>query len=77
MAQKKREGSVKFFKWTDKGGYGFIEHKDPNTDEIRDIYFNKYGLDDPSEVPERHDLVEFETTGTPRGPKAVNVKRVG
>ena len=63
------EGEVTFFH--DKGGYGFIDTGDEETD---DVYFHMANIDGPD--LEEGQVVEFEIEDAEEGPRAVNLTRV-
>lgn len=62
-----KTGKVKFF--NNEKGFGFITSEDGS----KDVFVHKTGLID--QIRE-DDQVEFELEETPKGPSAINVKKV-
>jgi len=62
------KGTVKWFNGTK--GFGFIEKEDGN-----DIFVHMNDLEEGTTLNEG-DAVEFETEDSPKGPRAVKVKKV-
>jgi cold shock protein len=59
-------------KWYDRvKGYGFIQ-----TDDSKDIFVHRSGLEDPRTALETGQAVEFEVEQKDKGPVAVKVKKV-
>ncbi|MBC7358976.1 MAG: cold shock domain-containing protein [Desulfacinum sp.] len=64
------EGRVKWF--NEKKGYGFIE-----TDSQGDVFVHYTGIQGEGfRTLTDGDAVSFEITETPKGPQAINVKRI-
>ena len=59
-------------KWYDRvKGYGFLQ-----TEEEKDIFIHRSGLEVPNTELEAGQVVEFEVEQREKGPVAVRVKRV-
>ncbi|SHE47603.1 cold-shock DNA-binding protein family [Desulfacinum infernum DSM 9756] len=64
------EGRVKWF--NEKKGYGFIE-----TDSQGDVFVHYTGIQGEGfRTLTDGDAVSFDITETPKGPQAINVKRI-
>jgi CspA family cold shock protein len=64
-------GTVVFFH--DEKNYGFIEPKDGDTED-EDVFFHMEDVEGPD--LEEDQEVEFEVTGSKKGPRATNVTRI-
>ena len=62
------EGTVKWF--NDMKSYGFIQ-----TGEGKDVFVHRNALPEGTTLREG-DSVEFDVEDTPKGPQAINVKKV-
>lgn len=65
------KGIVKWF--NDKKGFGFIEQNDGGTDLF--VHYSDIVSDGYKSLRDGQD-VEFEVEDSPRGPKAVNVRKI-
>jgi len=65
------KGKVKWF--TNQKGYGFITPEDGSKDLF--VHYSSISGDGYKSLDEGQD-VEFETTDSDRGPKAINVRHV-
>jgi CspA family cold shock protein len=65
------KGTVKWF--NESRGYGFISHEDG-----REIFVHYSSIEDEGfKTLHEGDSVEFELEDSPRGPRAIHVRRVG
>ena len=65
------KGTVKWF--NESRGYGFISHEDG-----REIFVHYSSIeDDGFKTLHEGDSVEFELEDSPRGPRAIHVRKVG